>query len=217
MESFSQHGQDRFVYETFFKDRTEKGTYVDIGAYDGVKFSNSFFFERHLGWRGICIEPLPNAFEKLKANRTALCLNCAISDHSGVGNFVDVDMGKFEKMYSGLWANYDPRHLDVLRQDAERAKVIQVDIRRLEEVLDAYGMRRVDYMSIDTEGSELKILKDIDLGAYDVRVLSVENNYGDPEIRRVLVEAGYHLVHVFSGFDELYVKESASAKELLGF
>jgi hypothetical protein len=55
MQSFSQHGQDAFVYETFFKNDGGQGFFVDVGAYDGVTFSNSLFFERHLGWSGICI------------------------------------------------------------------------------------------------------------------------------------------------------------------
>src|SRR5262249_56743026 len=61
MQSFSQLGQDIFVYNTFFRERRTKGYFVDIGAYDGVTFSNSLFFERHLGWQGVCIEPLPSA------------------------------------------------------------------------------------------------------------------------------------------------------------
>jgi hypothetical protein len=83
MQSFSQHGQDAFVYETFFKSKDGQGYFVDVGAYDGVTFSNSLFFERHLGWSGICIEPLPAAFEKLRGSRTAVCLNCAVADREG--------------------------------------------------------------------------------------------------------------------------------------
>ena len=70
MESYSQHGQDLYVYETFFKNSAAKGCFVEIGAYDGVTLSNTLLFERHLGWSGLCIEPLPSAFEKLRTNRS---------------------------------------------------------------------------------------------------------------------------------------------------
>jgi FkbM family methyltransferase len=151
MQSFSQHGQDAYVYETFFKSNGQ-GYFVDVGAYDGVIFSNSLFFERHLGWSGICIEPLPAAFEKLRGSRTAICLNCAVADRDGKGEFVDVDMPNFGKMYSGLRAEYDPRHVQILNAYMTGARLIEVPLRRLADILDENGVRRIDYMSIDTEG-----------------------------------------------------------------
>jgi FkbM family methyltransferase len=208
MQSFSQHGQDLFVYETFFKHSESKGYFVDVGAYDGVTFSNSLFFERHLGWSGICIEPLPAAFAQLRSSRAAVCLNCAVAEREGTGEFVDVDMPNFGKMYSGLRREYDPRHVDILRRHAVGSRLIQVPMRRLPDVLDENGVRKVDYMSIDTEGGELKILKTLDLNLYDIRVISVENNYSSPAIRYYLTSSGYRLVNVFSGFDDLYAKEA---------
>jgi FkbM family methyltransferase len=206
MQSFSQHGQDAFVYETFFKSRDGQGYFVDVGAYDGVTFSNSLFFERHLGWSGICIEPLPAAFEKLRGSRTAICLNCAVADRDGKGEFVDVDMPNYGKMYSGLRAEYDPRHVQILNAYMTGARLIEVPLRRLADILDENGVRTIDYMSIDTEGGELKILKSIDLKSYDVRVISVENNYEDPAVSDHLLGLGYRLIKTFAGFDELYAK-----------
>jgi FkbM family methyltransferase len=206
MQSFSQHGQDTFVFETFFKDGDHKGNFVDIGAYDGVTFSNSLFFERHLGWSGICIEPLPEMFEKLQQSRTAVCLNCAISDADGTGLFVDADMANYGKMYSGLRNEFDPRHVSILQQCATGAKLITVATRRLPPILDEHGLHQIDYLSIDTEGNELKILKSIDLARYDIRVISVENNYNDPAIRNYFLGYGYRLIKVFAGFDDLYAK-----------
>jgi FkbM family methyltransferase len=206
MQSFSQHGQDAFVYETFFKSKDGQGYFVDVGAYDGVTFSNSLFFERHLGWSGICIEPLPAAFEKLRGCRTAVCLNCAVADRDGKGEFVDVDIPNFGKMYSGLRAEYDPRHVQMLNACLTGARLIEVPLRRLADILDENGVGKIDYLSIDTEGGELKILKSVDLKSYDVRVISVENNYEDPAISDHLLELGYRLIKVFSGFDELYAK-----------
>jgi FkbM family methyltransferase len=206
MQSFSQHGQDAFVYETFFKSKDGQGYFVDVGAYDGVTFSNSLFFERHLGWSGICIEPLPAAFEKLQGSRTAVCLNCAVADRDGKGEFVDVDMPNFGKMYSGLRAEYAQRHVQILNAYMTGARLIEVPLRRLADILDENGVRKIDYLSVDTEGGELKILKSIDLKSYDVGVISVENNYKDAAISDHLLGFGYRLIKTFAGFDELYAK-----------
>jgi len=206
MRSYAQHGQDTFIFNVFFKDLDRQGTFVDVGAYDGVTFSNTFFFERHLGWSGICIEPLPSVFEVLQANRSSVCLNCAVFDHEGVAEFVDVDMPNFGKMYSGLRASYDPRHADIIRARASAACVIQIPARRLPSILDEYRLSRIDYLSIDTEGSELKILKDLDLGRYDVHLTSVENNYNDTSIQGYLHGHGYRRVNTFAGFDQPYAR-----------
>lgn len=207
MQFFSQHGQDRYLYETVFKDR-HGGVFVDIGAYDGETLSNTVFFERHLGWTGLCVEPLPAAFEKLKASRTATCLNVCIGDYDGEGDFFDVDMHNYGKMYSGLIENYDSRHTQIIQTYGQSGRRLRVPVRRLGPILDELGLTRIDYMTIDTEGSELKILLDTDLARYNVEVLSIENNYQDQRIIDRMAALGYERVHVFAGFDELYRKRA---------
>lgn len=206
MQSFSQHGQDLFVYEMFFKNRDSPGYFVDIGAYDGMTYSNSLFFERHLGWPGICIEPLPLAFQALRANRKAICLNCAVADQDGVAKFADVDMPNYGKMYSGLSTEFDPRHAAIIKAHATAVRVIEVPTRRLAQILDEHGVRAIDYLSVDTEGGELKILMNIDLKAYDVRVISVENNYRELAIPGYLMGLGYRWIRTIAGFDEVFAK-----------
>lgn len=122
MQSYSQHGQDTFVYEAFFKGRTEPGTFVDVGAYDGVTFSNTLLFER-LGWMGVCVEPLPPAFSKLRSSRKAICVNCAVADRAGEAMFVEAEMpAPFEQMYSGLKANLDDYHTRLIREHSRNVK-----------------------------------------------------------------------------------------------
>ncbi|HKR19971.1 MAG TPA: FkbM family methyltransferase [Stellaceae bacterium] len=205
-QSFSQHGQDRFVYETFFKDRVEPGVFADIGAYNGTLYSNTLLFER-LGWTGLCVEPLPSAFEKLKANRSAICVNCAVGDRTGRAPFVEVEMpGPYELMYSGLKANLDEHHTRLIREHGLNRKTYDVVVRSLHDLLTEHNIRRVDYMSIDTEGSEWRILRDFDLAAFEVKVISVENNTRDEKLQKHLVQRGYRLVKTFAGFDDLFAR-----------
>jgi hypothetical protein len=68
----SQIGQDHYYYEHFYKPGM-KGTFLDIGASDGISMSNTHMFEKELGWDGICIEPSRLAFEKLVKNRSCIC------------------------------------------------------------------------------------------------------------------------------------------------
>lgn len=85
---------------------------------------------------------------------------------------------------------------------------IQVAVRRLAPILDEHGFERIDYATIDTEGAELQILSSIDFKRYRFSVLSIENNYADKRITELLAANGFERVHVFHGYDELYVNRS---------
>src|ERR1700737_1153698 len=75
----SQCGQDKYLYTNFFKDKPN-GVFVDVGAHDGVSLSNTFFFEKGMTWTGICVEPIPDVFALLKANRNCTCIQACICD-----------------------------------------------------------------------------------------------------------------------------------------
>lgn len=205
MKLYSQAGQDRYVYETFFRDRGV-GVFVDVGAYDGEKFSNSKFFEESLGWSGLCVEPLPSAFALLSARRGARCVRCAVSDYEGEGDFLDVDVVVDDKMLSGLVDNYDQRHLARIGRVRKDQRHLRTPVRKLTSLFEEHHLAEVDYCSIDTEGSELKILQAFDFDRFPVKVFSVENNYADARIPDLMAARGYERVHVFEGFDELYAR-----------
>lgn len=200
---YSQVGQDRFLHQRFFAGR-RGGTFVDIGAYDGRTFSNSLFFEESLGWTGLCVEPLPSEFAKLAACRTATCVNGCVADYEGFGDLLDVDAEVDAKMLSGLVDNYDPRHLERIQRFEKSRSVIRVPVTTFSGLLDRHGIRRVDYCSIDTEGSELRILQSLDFDRFEISVFSIENNYRDSRIRDFMASKGYAFVAALEGYDEVY-------------
>src|SRR3974390_100826 len=74
---YSQIGPERNLKGGAFCGK-RNGVFVDVGAYDGISFSNTLMFERELGWTGLCIEPNPDVFPRLIENRSATCLEIAI-------------------------------------------------------------------------------------------------------------------------------------------
>lgn len=207
MPFHSQIAQDRFVFERYFADR-RPGRFLDIGAYDGVEYSNTLFFEEEMGWQGICVEPLPDIFERLKAQRKAVCLNCCISDFDGTAEFFDVKGSRDVRMHSGIIDAYDPRHMARIGLMSEGGRSLTLPVRRLPPILEEHGYERIDYTSIDTEGAELAILKTIDFSRFHFYVMSIENNYADQGIRDLMAANGFDRVHVFHGYDELYVNRT---------
>jgi FkbM family methyltransferase len=198
---FSQFGQDTYFNEHLFKNM-RGGVFVDVGAYDGISGSNTLFYEKFLGWTGLCIEPDPRQFAALAAIRSVPCVETCIADADGTAEFLAVREGL--TMKGGLAAYYRPEDAKSL---AESSKVERVAMptRDLDGVLAEYGIDSIDYLSIDTEGSELVILKSVDLARFGVRALSVENNHNTTAIADYLASAGYRRL-IRLGVDDLYAK-----------
>src|SRR4051812_34384611 len=87
--TYSQEGQDRYLDSKIFRKKRD-GFFIEIGAYDGIRFSNTYLFEKERGWKGICIEPIPERFDLLRKNRNAVCIQACVSEMSGTADFLKI-------------------------------------------------------------------------------------------------------------------------------
>jgi FkbM family methyltransferase len=211
MTYHSQYRQDQFLREHLLPQND--GFFVEVGADDGVDRSNTLAFEQ-AGWSGICIEPSPSRFDALLRNRRCECLNVAIASIEERAEFLDI-VG-YGKGLSGLVCHYDPRHVERIERETaanpltvSRSRVT-VPARRLDTILAERGVRTVNYCSIDVEGSELDVLRSIDFDTVSFDVITVEDNYGEPAVRRYLEERGFRLVTV-AGQDLVYAREGLAS------
>jgi FkbM family methyltransferase len=200
-EYFSESFQDRFLNETIFQNR-RGGVFVDIGAHDGITGSNTLFFEKFRGWTGLCIEPDADRFAELQAMRGVPCVNTCISAHNGEAAFYRVRQG-FTQM-GGLVATFSPGAADFLAQESI-ADAIILPTRRLDDVLEAYGLRHIDYLSIDIEGAEFSVLNAIDFNRFSITALSVERNAQAASVHTLLRTAGFCRVRQL-GRDDIFVR-----------
>ena len=189
--SYSQLGQEKYLNENFFKNKTN-GVFVDIGAHDGITLSNTKFFEE-LGWQGICVEPIPEIFEKLKINRKCICEQYAVTDEDGIGEFLVLK--GWTEMLSGLANEYVQSHVNRINAEiSERGgskEIIPINTIKLQTLLDRHNITYIDYLSVDTEGNELKILKSIDFNKTKVFSITVENNYNISDFKDYLIPLGF--------------------------
>jgi FkbM family methyltransferase len=203
---YSQTNQDKFLHENFFQNKRD-GVFIDIGAHNGIAYSNTKFFEE-LGWSGICIEPIPEVFEELEENRKAICLQGCITNKKGTDKFLRV---KGPEMLSGLLDKYHPWHMQrVIREvsaDSEDGsmEIMEVDCFLFNDVLVENNIYHVDLLSIDTEGGELDIIKSIDFSLFDIDIIEVENNFNDNEMRDFIMSKGYQFV-INIGADDIFRK-----------
>ena len=180
------------------------GFFVEFGASDGLSGSNSWFLERELGWKGILCEPGRVWYPRLRTNRAGpiddRCVwsrsgqqvtfnEPSISVHATIDSYADADM-----------------HAET-RRDGRRYLVDTVSLNDLLAHWDA--PRRIDYLSIDTEGSELDILTAFDFEARDVRLITVEHNFSparQPLFDLLSVKGYRRRFEKLSNVDDWYVK-----------
>lgn len=203
----SQDGQDQYIHKSFFQN-SQNGFFVDIGANDGITLSNTYFFEKKLNWKGICIEPNPDTFITLQKMRNCITLNGAISTLNEKATFLKIT-GPSE-MLSGLIDFYDAEHLKrvdrELKSKGGTKETIEVRCYRFNALLESHGIQEIDYLSIDTEGGEYNIIESIDFKKFNIKVISVENNYDDLRIKKMLHSNNFKLVNIL-GTDEIYVNK----------
>lgn len=198
MSFHSQDNQDYFLEFNVFKGY-KNGTFVDVGAHDGITINNTLYFERNNGWSGINVEPIKDVYERLMINRSkCININCAIDEIEGDSEFI-LNNG-YTEMISGLKKHYDDRHYKRLEYENSvtdgKTTIEIVKTRRLDTVLEEYKKKRVHYLSIDVEGAEFSVIKSIDYDRVFIDVIGFENNYPDKseEIISYLESKGYFVI-----------------------
>lgn len=151
----------------------------------------------------MAVEPVPYIFSKLKMNRQCHLVQGCVSPASGKASFLelegDANMHSTLKVHNtGLTARKLRR-----KKKSSQLKEIEVECYTISDLTQKFGFSSIDYLSLDTEGGELKILKSIDFISTQVSVISVENNFRRPDIRNYLESSGYIYIGTFN-VDEIY-------------
>ena len=196
---YGQNGQDKWVSEKIFKNRRD-GFFVDIGANNGIDISNSYYLEQQLGWSGICVEPMPKVYAELVRNRKCTCIQACVAAQDGEAEFLEVEGNE---MLSGLASTLNQAHH--ARITGHRINKLKLPCFSLTTLLRNNKVTEVDFMSIDTEGSEMEILRNFDWAGVKIKVICVENTYHGDLMPELLYDRGYRLNAILSG-DEIYVR-----------
>jgi FkbM family methyltransferase len=197
----SQLGQDVLALSQVGIERP--GFFVEFGATNGLSLSNTYLLEKNFGWKGILCEPAQEWHEELTRNRScAIDTRCVYSSTGQKINFSQATIGELSTITSFM-------NSDVNRSIRKKAATYEVETVTLEDLLSAHNApRSIDFLSIDTEGSEFEILKAFDFSKYSFGLICVEHNFtkNRGKIYELLTANGYLQVHVeFSSFDDWYV------------
>lgn len=200
--STSQFWQDIFVLaETNYR---KNGYFVEFGAADGLSASNTYLLEKAFGWTGILAEPARGWHEALRGNRAAhIETRCVWSSTGVVLPFDEFD-------YPELSMPSGPNGADALRKERVATARYDVTTISLNDLLEKYGAPKViDFLSIDTEGSEFDILNGFDFARHQFNVIVCEHNFSarrEPTAT-LLARHGYARKHQdLSEVDDWYVR-----------
>lgn len=158
---YSIDGEEMFLRALF--GEKERGTYVDIGANHPWRFSNTFWAYSR-GWRGINIEPDIHNYELLSGIRNRdVNINCGISDVE-----TSMDYYMFEESALNTFC------YDEISNKKEIIEMRKVPVRRLDTILEEYNISEIDFIDIDVEGMELKVLNSINWNKVNISCILVE-------------------------------------------
>jgi FkbM family methyltransferase len=196
----SQLGQDLWVLQRTGYKRS--GFFVEFGATDGVRLSNTYLLETEFGWQGICAEPNPRMFAKLQKNRRCVVSETCIGATTGeVVEFVLAEEfgGMVKDMSNDMHA---AKREAYFTSAAHRTTFQTVSLHDMLVRLNA--PREIDYISVDTEGSEYEILRAFPFDLWHVRCFTVEHNYTSTraDLLRLFQSHGYRRTE--SQWDDWY-------------
>jgi FkbM family methyltransferase len=200
--SKSQLGQDILALTVSGLDKP--GFFVEFGASDGLALSNSHLLEKRFGWTGVLCEPSTAWYEALKQNRGCIIdTRCVYSVSGEKISFSENYLGEL----SAITAYAEPNASGILKRTTSSYEVETISL--LDLLKEHNAPKFVDFLSIDTEGSEFEILKNFDFQSYRFGAICVEHNFADTreKINKLLLASGYVQVHPdLSDFDDWYVQ-----------
>ncbi len=192
----SQAGQDFWVLGEVF-DQKRNGFYLDIGAHDGIRISNTYVLETRYGWEGICVEANPDSFSLLQKNRRARCVNACLDASEGTVSFSK----------NGVLGGIVSDDTDNRTSGDQAGEVVTMNTIPLEKLLDETGApATIDYLSIDIEGAEERVLGDFPFERYTFNCMTIERP--SARLRQVLERNGYVLIKEIPGLDCFYIHQS---------
>lgn len=201
--SQSQFGQDFIAL--IINNCKSNGFFVEFGATNGKDLSNTYILEKNFQWSGILAEPAKHWHKDLVKNRSCfISTDCVWSKTNEKIHFRETEI----KEISTVNSFSDQDKYSSFRQ---KGKLYEVNTISLLDLLDHFkAPKNIDYLSIDTEGSEFDVLENFDFSRYSFNLITCEHNFTEnrEKIYKLLTANGYiRILEEISHVDDWYVRK----------
>jgi hypothetical protein len=193
-KSNSQIFQDLFVL--YYTKNKKRGFFIEIGGGNGFDLSNTYLLEKKFKWDGIICEPNVKLQKNISELRSAQLIKKPITKRC-VKNM-------------DFYENIDPYQSSIIKTNNFK-KLRRINSLCLNHLLKNFNKNKIiDYISIDTEGNELEILKNFNFKKFKVNIFTIEHNFKEikrKEILKIMKKNNYIRVHKkISYMDDWYIK-----------
>ncbi len=187
------------------------GYFVELGANDGITYSNTYYFEKYRGWKGILIEPIPHKYLKCLKNRskeTQVFCNACVS-YNFNEKFIEIIYSNLMSTPIGLETDIDnlENHAEKGKKHLENGEdnfTFAAIAEKLNNILlKANAPKQMDFLSLDVEGAEIEVLKGINHNEYRFKFICIESR----DIKKIinyLTINNYLFVEQLSHLDYLF-------------
>ena len=182
----------------------ENGMFIEAGGNDGISQSNTYWFERFRGWRGMMVDPVPDQARLCRKNRPgAEVINAALVADSGTKS-VRIKAAHLMAFIPGTRSKTEEdEHLEAAMKVQQLSEVLEIEVPAvtLSSLLDARQSPRIDFLSLDVEGYEIPVLEGMDPDRHRPVWILVETKNLDGVLKSL--KGYYRLVDQLSHHDYL--------------
>jgi FkbM family methyltransferase len=184
------------------------GIFVEAGANDGIRQSNTLYYEKYKGWTGLLIEAIPALAEQCRQNRPrCLVENCALVSADYNGKTVEMEYFDLMSIVKDGLGNAAEEQLhkeaanNILREGKKEPYRVAVPARTLSQVLTAHRINKIDLLSLDVEGYEANVLSGIDFNKHTPKFMLVETRHNKKTVIDNLLAPHYEQMDVLNTND----------------
>jgi len=200
LRTYAQTGED-LILSLLLKEicGIRHPTYLDIGAHDPVLFSNTYLFYKS-GSHGVCVEPDPVLFARIKAiRRRDICLNVGV----GLG---EEQQAEFYVLSASTLNTFSREAAEAQCRTGQYRieKTLRIPLVAVNEIIERHFPSGPDFVSIDTEGMDLAILRSFNFDKYRPIALCVET-LTHPDLKRVVEIADFLAEQDYGIFADTFI------------
>lgn len=214
IQSRSQFGEELYLLQNYFYG-IGRGTFLELGALDGIQFGNTVGLERDLGWMGMMIEGSPGSYQKLIKNRhKQLLINSVICEEVKTVHYFDYASGFDNPAVFGIWEFMNDGFKEAWYRkyrngDLPIPESSAVPCVPLGMILKYFHVKHINFFSLDVEGGELGVLKSIDFDEVSFDVICCEGH--TDEVKKLLESKGYTMTEQI-GYNRWFIHSDFKRK-----